>query len=143
MILCDANILLYAVDESSPTHRVARIWLERALSGDETVAMDWQALLAFLRISTRANIFARPLSVDDALDLVDAWLAQPNVVVVTPTDRHAAILRDLLASLGAAGNLTTDAHLAALSIEHGATLYSFDHDFARFPGARWKVPAIE
>jgi uncharacterized protein len=141
VILCDANVLLYAVDGTSPLHAVSRSWLERVLSGDETVAFDWQVLLAFIRISTRATVFAQPLSLDEAMDSVDAWLMQPNVMVVFPTDRHAAVMRDLLSSVGTAGNLASDAHLAALAIEHGATLYTFDRDFARFSGVRSQAPS--
>lgn len=141
MKLPDVNVLLYAVDESSHHHAGARDWLEAALSGTETVAFCWTVLLAFVRLSTRPVVFEQPLTAGEALDLVDGWLAQPPATVVHPTTRHAAILRDLLAPLGTAGNLTTDAHLAALAIEHGAELCSYDGDFERFPGARWTRPA--
>ncbi|MGN6187757.1 MAG: type II toxin-antitoxin system VapC family toxin [Conexibacter sp.] len=141
MKLPDVNVLLYAVDESSRHHADARAWLEEALSGTETVAFCWSVLLAFVRLSTRAVVFEQPLSADEALDLVEGWLDQPNVTVVDPTIRHVATLRDLLQPLGTAGNLTSDAHLAALAIEHGAELCSYDGDFARFPGVRWTRPA--
>ncbi len=134
MTLVDTNVLVYAVDESSLHHDVARRWLERQLSGTETVAFAWNALLGFVRLVTNPRIFARPLSVQEALDVVDAWLSQPVATVVAPTGRHAAVLRDLLGPLGTAGNLTSDAHLAALAIEHGASICSTDRDFARFPG---------
>jgi len=139
--LPDVNVLLYAVDEDSRHHATARLWLEEALSGSETVAFCWNVLLGFVRVSTRPVAFERPLDADAALDLVDGWLAQPCATVVHPTARHAAILRDLLTQAGTAGNLTTDAHLAALAIEHGAELWSYDGDFARFPGLRWSRPA--
>lgn len=141
MRLPDVNVLLYAVDEDSRHHATARLWLEEALSGSETVAFCWNVLLGFVRVSTRPVAFERPLDADAALDLVDGWLAQPCATVVHPTARHAAILRDLLTQAGTAGNLTTDAHLAALAIEHGAELWSYDGDFARFPGLRWSRPA--
>jgi len=136
----DANLLLYAVDERSPRHDPARVWLEETLSGAETVGLAWLALLAFVRVSTRASVFESPLSVTGALDLVDGWLDQPCTTVVAPSTRHSSVLRELLAPLGAAGNLTSDAHLAAIAIEHGAELCSCDHDFARFPGLRWTDP---
>jgi toxin-antitoxin system PIN domain toxin len=139
--LPDVNILLYAVDESSRHHKSARLWLEEALSGTETVAFGWSVLLAFVRLSTRPVVFERPLSAEEALDLVEGWLGQPNATVVDPTIQHVAKLRDLLCPLGTAGNLTSDAHLAALAIEHGAELCSYDGDFARFPGLRWTRPA--
>lgn len=140
MKLLDLNLLLYAVDEASPHHDVARPWVEATLSGPETVALTWSVLLGFVRLSTRATVFEEPLEAEEALDLVDGWLAQPPTTVVHPTDRHAAVLRSLIAPLGTAGNLTTDAHLAALSIEHGAELCSADADFTRFPGVRWTNP---
>ncbi len=140
MKLPDLNLLLYAVDETSPRHHPARSWVEEAMSGPETVALAWTVLLGFVRLSTRAAVFEAPLGADEALDLVDGWLAQPSTTVVHPTDRHAVVLRSLLGPLGTAGNLTTDAHLAALSIEHGAELCSSDADFSRFPGVRWSDP---
>jgi toxin-antitoxin system PIN domain toxin len=141
--LSDANLLLYAVDESSPHHAVAKPWLERELSGSETFAFAWAVLLAFIRLATNPRVFRSPLTVEEALDLVDSWLEQPNATVVHPTDRHTALLRELLVPLGTAANLTSDAHLAALSIEHGAELCSGDSDFARFPRVRWFNPLAE
>jgi toxin-antitoxin system PIN domain toxin len=135
--LPDVNVLLYAVDERSRHHTRARSWLEDALSGTETVAFCWSVLLAFVRLSTRPVVFQQPLDADEALDIVEGWLDQPCATVVEPTTRHAATLRDLLAPLGTAGNMTSDAHLAALAIEHGAALCSYDADFGRFPGLRW------
>lgn len=140
MKLPDVNVLLYAVDEGSRHHDGAREWLENALSGTETVAFCWTVLLAFVRLSTRPVVFEQPLGAGEALDLVEGWLAQPCATVVEPTIRHAATLRDLLLPLGTAGNLTTDAHLAALAIEHGAELCSCDADFGRFAGLRWSNP---
>lgn len=140
MKLPDANVLLYAIDERAPRHEAARNWLGDALSGTETVGFAWVVLLAVVRISTRAAVFERPLAAAEALDLVDGWLAQPSTTVVHPTDRHADVLRELLVPLGTAGNITTDAHLAALAIEHGADLCSSDADFSRFSGVRWVDP---
>jgi uncharacterized protein len=138
--LPDVNLFLYAVDEFSPRHEPARAWVETTLSGSETVALAWTTLVGFVRLSTRASLFERPLEVEEALDLVDEWLAQPCTTVVHPTDRHSAVLRELLGPLGTAGNLANDAHLAALAIEHGALVCSCDSDFSRFPGVRWVDP---
>ena len=140
MKLPDVNLLLYAADETAVRHKPALAWVEATLSGTETVAFAWLALIGFLRLSTSPRSFQRPWHVEKALDVIDGWLAQPSVTVVHPTDRHAAVLRDLLGPLGGAGNLTSDAHLAALAIEHGATLYSCDNDFSRFSGLRWVDP---
>jgi uncharacterized protein len=140
MILLDANLLIYAVNEDSLLNRKAKSWLESVLSGQETVAFPWTVLLAFLRLTTRPGMFRHPLPVDTALDLVTCWLDQTSATIVHPGPRHFPILRELLLPLGTGGNLTSDAHLAALAIEHGAELCSSDSDFARFPGLKWRNP---
>jgi toxin-antitoxin system PIN domain toxin len=138
--LPDVNILLYAYDSGSPSHIAAREWLEQTLSGTEAVGLAWMVLLAFVRLSTRAVVVEYPYDVDTAVGFVESWLAQPCAEVIAPTERHATLLRELLLPLGTAGNLTSDAHLAALAIEHGATLCSCDNDFSRFSGLRWVDP---
>lgn len=140
MKLLDVNLLLYAVNEDSPHHAKARPWIEGVLSGTEAIAFDWTVILAFLRLATRPLIFASPIPVEEALALVEGWLSRPCVQVVQPTQQHLSVLADLLRAMGTAGNLTTDAHLAALAVEHGAELCSCDADFARFPGLRWTNP---
>ncbi len=140
MKLVDLNILVYAMDESSPRHQAARDWLDETLSGSDTVGFAWHVLIGFVRLSTRSAVFAQPLTVGESFDVIDGWLQQPCVAVVHPTERHASVLRGLLAPLGTAGNLTSDAHLAALAIEHGAGLCSTDVDFSRFSGVRWLDP---
>jgi toxin-antitoxin system PIN domain toxin len=140
VILPDANLFLYAVDSLSPRHNRASAWLADAMSGTETVALTWSVLLAFVRLSTRPAVFASPLAPNEALDIVDGWLSRSCTTVVHSGDRHASLLRELLDPFGTAGNLTSDAHLAALAIEHGATLVSADSDFSRFTGLRWHDP---
>lgn len=140
MKLLDVNLLLYAVNEDAPLHRQARSWLEAVLSGTETVAFTWMVILAFLRLTTRDAVFPRPLAVADAFAVMESWMQQPCVTVLEPTERHLQTLKDSLLPLGTAGNLTSDAHLAAVAVEHGAELCSCDADFARFPGVRWTNP---
>ena len=140
MKIVDANVLLYAMNEDAPQHAAARLWLETALSGSETVGFAWVVLLAFLRLSTRPAVFTRPLLPEESLGLIEAWLGQPCATIVHPGDRHLRILKDLVERLGTGGNLTSDAHLAALALEHGADLCSCDADFSRFPGLRWRNP---
>jgi hypothetical protein len=132
--LVDANVLIYAVNGDAPHHVGARRWLDGALSGTELVGLPWIVVLAFLRITTRRGILERPLDVDDAVSYVDEWIAQPTVEIVVPGPGHWNIFRSLLRSAGTAGNLTSDAHLAALALEGGWTLVSTDHDFCRFAG---------
>ncbi len=141
MLLVDANVLLYAVNQASPRHDAARRWLEGALGGREPVALTWIVLLAFLRLATHAAVFPRPLRLDQAIDLVRTWLSAPAAVALEPTARHLDVLAGLLADAGTGGNLVNDAHLAALAIEHDAALVSFDGDFARFTGVRLQQPA--
>jgi len=140
MILLDANLLIYAVNADAPLNRKAKGWLESVLSGQETVGFPWSVLLAFLRLTTRPGLFRRPLPVHTAFDLVASWLDQPAAVIVHPGPRHLPVLRELLLPLGTGGNLTCDAHLAALAIEHRAELCSSDGDFARFSGLQWRNP---
>jgi hypothetical protein len=142
MILVDVNLLIYAVNQDAPFHREAKSWLESTISGPETVGFSWTVLLAFIRLTTRTGLFEKPLGVKTAFDLIDAWLQRPTVVIVEPTERHLRVLRDLVLPLGTGGNLSSDAHLAALAIEHGAQLCSADNDFARFFGLRWRNPLL-
>ena len=120
--------------------RAARVWLERALNSTSPVGLTWAALLGFIRLTTNRQVLLHPLSPGAACAHVRAWLAQPYVGIVHPGDRHAELLFGLLEAVGTAGNLTTDAHLAALALEHQAELHSTDADFARFPGLRWINP---
>lgn len=136
MILVDANLLIYAVNADAPAHPKARRWLEGLLSGTEEVGLPWLVVLAFLRVSTRQGILEHPLSIDKALAYVDGWLGQPFVSLVGPGPSHWAIFRNLLGASGAFGNLTSDAHVAAMALELGATVCSADYDFRRFPGIR-------
>jgi len=140
VILVDANILIYAVDADSPHHASARRWLEATLSSDTPVALAWVVILAFLRITTRSGVLRHPLPAQAALDYVDAWLRQPFVAALGPGENHWAVLRSLLKSSGLAGNLTSDAHLAALALEHGCTIASADNDFRRFAGVTHTNP---
>ena len=140
MVVVDANILLYAVDAASAHHERSRSWLDASLAGAEAVGLAWVALLAFIRIGTSRAILPAPMTVDEAVGQVEAWLGAPAAVIAQPTARHASVLRGLLRETGTAGNLTTDAHLAALAIEHGAEIVSYDRDFARFAGVRHRLP---
>ena len=134
MILVDANLLIYAVNRDADHHKQARRWLEQALSGSVEIGLAWIVILAFIRVTTRAGIMARPLHYTHALAYVDGWLNQPHVELISPEDRHWPIFRNLLSTTGSAGNLTSDVHLAALAIEYGAQIYSADYDFRRFSG---------
>lgn len=140
MLIPDVNILIYAYDSSAPQHAAARLWWETTLSGERPVGLPWASILGFIRIMTHPGIQERPMRVADCVRRVRAWIEAPGVNILTPGEQHAEILFQFLTQLGSAGNLTTDAHLAALALEYQAELVSTDADFARFPGLRWFNP---
>jgi toxin-antitoxin system PIN domain toxin len=140
VILVDANLLLYSKISDYPQHDGARAWLDRRLSEPARVGLPWASLLAFLRISTNARLFPRPLPIRGAWSQVESWLDRPQVWVPAPTERHREVLDDLLRDSSIVGGLVADAHLAALALEHGLTLCSTDGDFGRFRDLRWQNP---
>jgi len=140
VIVVAVNLLLYAVNRDVPQHAAAHEWWRTALEGDERVGLAWLVILGFVRISTNPRIFPAPLAAEEAIGVIDDWLRLPHVEPVEPTSRHWDVFEEIVAPLGSAGNLTSDAHLAALAIEHGATLCSADGDFARFAHLRWRNP---
>jgi uncharacterized protein len=141
-MIVDANVLLYAVDASSPFHQPARNWLETSLNEPARIGLPWASLLAFQRISTHPRASARPLSPSQAWSFVADWLDADATWVPVPGDSHAEIIRDLIVAGDLRGNLVTDAHLAALAIEHGVGVCSADSDFARFPQVTWVNPIL-
>jgi len=138
--LCDANLLLYAYNADSSNHAIAKSWLENVLSGPSLLCLSWQTITAFIRISTNYRAFPHPLSVSEAVRIVSSWLSSPHCRVLAETEEHWEILEGLLAKGKVVGPLLMDAHLAALAIEHGATLATTDRDFARFSGLRTVNP---
>lgn len=143
MNLLDANLLLYAYNRTSEHHERARDWLQDALAGSVPVAFCWSTILAFLRIATNPRAVSRPLQIAQARAIVDSWFAVPIATLVLPTERHWAVLGQLLTAGQATGPLVSDAHLAALAIEHGATLITNDRGFARFAGLRTEYPLLD
>ena len=142
MILVDANLLIYAHDSASDHHELARGWLETTFSGSEQIGLTWMVVLAFVRITTSPRPLEHPFSIAEAVELVTGWLERPTVALVHPGERHWEILRSLLEAGQAPGPLVMHAHLAALAIEHGATLATTDKDFTRFPGLRVFNPLV-
>ncbi len=140
MILVDANILLYAHDSLAEFHKPAKTWWDAQLSGTDAVGLPWQTIQAFLRISTNPRLHKRPLTVSEATDRIESWFAQPCVKILQPTDAHWTVFRQLVRDANATGNLITDAHLAALAIEHRCELFSSDADFSRFKSLKWRNP---
>ena len=142
MILLDANILIYAVNTDAPQHQQARSWLESTFSSTTEVGLPWIVVLAFIRITTRRTVFEHPLTPEQALAYMDEWLALPFVTAVAPGPNHWPILRNLLERTGLAGYLSSDAHIAALAIDHGCPVYSTDYDFLRVPGIEHVNPLV-
>ena len=141
MKLVELNVLLYAINRDSVHYETALDWWAEALQGDEPIGLPWTVLLGFLRLTTNPAIFPEPLDAEMAFARVDTWLGLDQTRLVQETEDHWHILPELLFETGPAGNLTTDAHLAALAISHGATLVSFDNDFSRFSRLRWQSPS--
>jgi toxin-antitoxin system PIN domain toxin len=139
-MLVDTNVLLYAVDTTSRFHSAAKDWLETVLTGDRRVALPWESLNAFVRVATHPRASARPLGCDEAWSHVTDWLAVEVVWTPVPTERHEDVLGGLLTSYDVRGPMVSDAHLAALAIQHGLTVCSADTDFARFSEVTWFNP---
>ncbi|MEB3070476.1 type II toxin-antitoxin system VapC family toxin [[Mycobacterium] vasticus] len=139
MKIVDANVLLYAVNTSAEHHDASARWLDRALSGADTVGFAWVPLLAFVRLSTKEGLFPNPLRAEDAMSRVADWTTASTAVVVNPTARHVDVLTDMLSRTGSGGNLVNDGHLAALAVEHRGEIVSYDTDFERF-GVGWNRP---
>ena len=145
MILPDINLLIYAHDETSKSHAQAKRWWESQLNGSQLVGLSWVTVLGFIRLLTNPRIFQHPYAPAEVLAIVKTWLEQPHVRIIDPDEQqqHFALLARLIEHIGTAGNLTTDAHLAALAIERGLILQTTDADFARFPGLKWNNPLKE
>ncbi len=134
-------MLIYAVDSTSAFHKPAKTWLEDALNGTTRVGFPWVSLMEFQRITTHPRASANPLEPADAWSHVTEWLDADQSWVPEPGDRHGTILGKLIIEGSFGGNLVTDAHLAALALEFGVGICSFDSDFARFPELTWVNPA--
>jgi uncharacterized protein len=142
MMLVDANLLLYAYDESCEAFIPAHSWLEQQFAGRDLAALSWQSITAFIRISTNPRAYISPFTIQEAVNIVSEWLAHESLVILTPTSRHWEIFSLLLKEGQASGPLAMDAHMAALAIEHGATLCTTDRDFSRFSGLRVHNPLL-
>jgi len=140
MIFPDVNILVYAHDETSKDHAAARQWWEDQLNGSRMISLSWVVVLGFIRLLTNPRIFQNPYAPSEILRIVGGWMEQPHVRIVHPPEAHFKRLAKLIEHVGTAGNLTTDAHLAAIAIERGLILHSTDADFTRFAGLKWRNP---
>jgi len=140
VIVLDANILLYAYDSASPHHKKARTWVEQVFSGTEQIGLPWQMAAAFLRIMTNPKLQGERFTLDEAVAVVETWLEQPNIRILSPGENHWPLFRQMAVEGQAAGPLISDAHVAALTVEYGGVLHTTDRDFARFPDLRWVNP---
>jgi len=140
VIAPDANLLIYAHDPVSPFHRKSLLWLQNILSSSDSFGIPVHSIYGFLRFVTNPRIASTPVSIQRATEIVDSWLNLPHVRILYPGDRHWGLLKQLGAETRASGNFITDAAIAAIAMEHGATIHTNDRDFARFPGLRWENP---
>lgn len=140
MKIVDVNVLIYATDTETKHHGSAKPWLDGAMAGAEAIGLPTAVTMAYIRLTTNPKVFRSPLPIPQAIEAVQTWIGRSNVVVPAPTVQHYHLVEELLGATGIGGNLVTDAHLGALAIEHGATLVSYDGDFARFPRVVWEHP---
>jgi hypothetical protein len=143
MIVLDVNLLIYAYDTTCKDHRKALKWIKEVFSGDETIGLPWQTISAFLRILTYPETFGERVTMDQAIAIVDDWLAISHVRTLPQGEEYWKLFREMLIKGDVRGKLTSDAALAALTMEYGGVLYTNDRDFARFPGLRWVNPLLE
>ncbi|MEI6176235.1 MAG: type II toxin-antitoxin system VapC family toxin [Verrucomicrobiota bacterium] len=142
MIVPDINLLIYAHNDQAPESAKARAWWEAALNGNTPVGIPWISISGFIRLMTHPRVLAQPMDIAQATSHVRSWLVQPPVRILNPGSKFESLFLDYLSVLGSGGNLTTDAQLAALAVEHQAELHSCDSDFSRFPGLRWRNPLV-
>lgn len=140
MIIPDANLLLYAYDESSPFHERAKAWCEGVMSGPSPLSLLPSVVFGFVRIATHPRVFKDPLSVSEAADHVRSWLARRHVQLHEMLPEDVACALGLLETAGTAGNLTTDAQIAAVALRLDAEVHTSDLDFGRFPKVRCLNP---
>jgi toxin-antitoxin system PIN domain toxin len=132
MITLDANIILYAYNEDAPKHAEAKQWFEEQLSQPAVFGLSWQVITAFLRISTNPKAFPQPFDLPEAIEIVDEWLRHSSIKILTPAQNQWTIYQSLIIEGKTKAALMMDAHMAALAIEHGATLATTDRDFSKF-----------
>lgn len=140
MIIPDVNLLLYAIIDAFPRHESAKSWWEETMNSHELIGLTDPAIFGFLRICTNPRLLKPPLPVEVASEVVEEWLAEPNVRWAVPGPHHHAIALRFLRAVGTAANLTTNVQLAAIAVENDATIYTNDSDFARFDNVRWINP---
>ncbi len=140
MTVVDLTLIMAAVNSRAPMHRAARDWWEAELNSDRPIALSWQVILGFIRLTTSSKIMPEPLLLADAVAMVDSWLARPNVSIAQVTAQHWNVLQNMLHAVGHGAALTMDAHLACLAIEHNAEIATADEDFSHFPGLAWRNP---
>ena len=142
MILPDLNLLLYAYNPHTPQHGAARGWWEQAMNGDELIGIPLEIAFGFVRIATHPRLGAARVPLIDARQVVEGWMDLPQVRPLVPGAVHFNRVMELMTAAMAAGPVLSDAILAAYAIEHRATLFTNDSDFARFPGLMWQNPLI-
>ena len=136
MMFPDINVLLYSVEADNPYHTTAKRWLESAFNSSSTVGLGWLVLVGFVRLSTQPRILRKQLTTVESLAVMNDWIHHPKAQIVHPGLQHGALLGSFLIAAGTAGNLSNDAHLAALAVENNGTVGTFDKDFNRFPGLK-------
>ena len=140
MIVPDINLLVYAYNRRNPLHEPARRWWDGLVNGTERIGVPWVVSTGFVRLMTHPRVVEHPVAPEQAVDYVREWFQFPHVISLNPGAEHLTLLRRALGAARVGANLVTDAHIAALAMEHQAEVHSNDADFSRFPGLRWRNP---
>ncbi len=142
MILPDVNVLIYAFRKEVPQHMACRTWLDNVVRGDGRFGVSPLALAAVVHVTTNRRVYVTPSSFEKAFGFCEDLRGQPHCQVVEARERHWDIFKRLCIETDTHGPRVTDAWYAALAIEWGCEWITLDRDYARFPGLRWRVPAM-
>ncbi len=140
MLFPDINILVYAYDSASKDHELCSNWLESVLNGDEPVCFSWHTIMGLVRILTTVKRVKNAFTAKEAMQIADDLMSTPVSRMLSPGDQHFTLFRQLVNETGISGARLSDAIIAALAIEHGATVVSKDRDFRAFDGVKLLNP---
>ena len=140
MLLLDVNVVVAAHRVDHAQHAIARPWFDDLLDGTGRFSVPTVVWGSFVRLATSRRIFQRPTPLKETFEFVDSVCVQEHHVLLGPGPKHLELLRKVCEEGDATGDLVADAVLAAIALEHGCVVASFDRDFARFPSIDHVIP---